>query len=132
MKINGKIVDINNEPLSGANITLVSGEKAFKVGVISDLDGNFNLERDDFDGNSMFQISYVGFEPQKIKASELVGKTIVLKEDVFGLGEVVITGQKPKQPENQLSKIMTQKRMAYAGVFGLLGIALIAISYKKL
>lgn len=135
MKISGKIVDLNNEPLSGANITLTSGEKAFKVGVISDLNGNFTLERDDFNENSFFRISYVGFEPQVYKASELQGKKIILKEDIFSLPEVTVIGQKPKssqESKTQMSKILADKRVAYAGAFGLLGVVLIAISYKKI
>ena len=74
MKIEGKIIDSKGEPLAMANITIQDGSRAKKLGVSSDLDGNFTLENDVIEPDSVFMISYIGFEPKLLKASELDGK----------------------------------------------------------
>ena len=71
MKISGKIVDIDNVPLMGANVTLRSGSKSGKVGTTTDFDGNFSLESDNFLETDVFEVSYVGFIKQTFIANQL-------------------------------------------------------------
>jgi hypothetical protein len=135
-KISGKIVDINNEPLLGANITLKTGLKANKVGATSDLDGNFLLERDDFNNKDTFEVSYIGFLKQTFTANDLQDKKIVLKEAIDELDEVVLFGTKPQKKiidktENKFKEHISKNRNYYAGGFGLLGLALVLFSIKK-
>jgi hypothetical protein len=135
-KISGKILDVNNEPLMGANITLRSGSKSGKVGAISDFDGKFTLESNDFSDSDLFEVSYVGFIKQQFSASQLQNKTITLKESLTELSDVVITGTKPKQtttkPKSKFATHIEKNKYAYAGIGGLLGFALLFLSIKKL
>jgi hypothetical protein len=137
MKISGKIVDIDNEPLVGANVTLKTGLKANKVGTTSDLDGNFSLERDDFNSEDTFEVSYIGFLKQSFSANDLQDKKIVLKEAVDELDEVILFGTKPKKTivnktENKLKNHLSENKYYYAGASGLLGLALILFSIKNI
>jgi hypothetical protein len=136
MRISGKVVDVDNEPLISANITLKSGSKAGKVGTNADFDGNFSLESESITEKDLFQVSYVGFTPQTFTAEQLQNKKVTLKEATTELGELVIDFTKPKKvkPKEQKSKVkehFIKNKYAYAGLSGLLGLALIFMSIKK-
>lgn len=142
MKIEGQIVDANNEPLVSANITLKSGAKAGKVGTISNLDGYFVLESDDFDSSSLFEVSYIGFVKQTFIASELQNKKIKLLEAIDVLDEVVLVGTKPfkttiftspasKEKITDVKEHLYKHRLTYAGISGLLGLAIIGLTIKN-
>ena len=134
MKIEGKIIDSKGEPLALANITIQDGIKAKKFGTSADLDGNFNLENDIIEPDSVFMISYIGYEPQFVKASELEGKTIMLLDTVEQLKEITIKG-KPKSivKSNKLNfkDNLEKHKYVYASIGALAGIILIAKSIKK-
>jgi hypothetical protein len=135
-KISGKVVDIDNVPLMGANVTLRSGSKSGKVGTTTDFDGNFNLEVNDIAQSDIFEISYIGFVKQNFTTEQLQDKKITLQESATKLDEIVVIGTKPKNtkttPEESKLKVhLTKNKYAYAGVSGLLGLALILISIKK-
>jgi len=136
-KISGKVVDIDNVPLMGANVTLRSGSKSGKVGTTTDFDGNFNLEVNDIAQSDIFEISYIGFVKQNFTIEQLQDKKITLQESATELDEIVITGTKPTNVKNtetklKISEHIAKNKYAYAGVSGLLGLALILISIKKL
>lgn len=135
-KITGQIVDIDNEPLIGANVTLRSGSKSGKVGAISDINGNFSLENDSFTEDDIFEVSYVGFVKQTFSAKDLKDKKITLKESIGELDEIVVTGIKPKptttKPKSKFALHLSKNKYAYAGIGGLLGMALLFLSIKKL
>jgi hypothetical protein len=135
VKIEGKIIDSSGEPLALANITIQDGSRAKKLGVSSDLDGNFKLENDVIEPNSTFMISYIGFKPKFLKASELNGKTIKMLESIEELPEITITGR-PKPIVKITEKLNFKENLAkhkyvYAGVGALAGILLIMKSIKK-
>jgi hypothetical protein len=138
MKISGLILDSTKQPLYLANITIVTGSQINKFGTIANEEGKFSLESDIISPDSQFKISYQGFRPQYYRASELQGKTITLEEDTIGLEEVVIRPQdKPKtktlsnQPSN-IKQHFQKHKLVYAGLGGILGLALLIISIKKL
>ena len=146
MKIFGQVVDIDGLPMSLANITITTGDKAGLMHDEADLDGKFALDDASITPNSQFKISYVGYVPQFFKASELQGKKIKLKEDIIALDEVVITsgGGKPKDnnpKDNNTNVVASSKskfvqhlkdhKFIYAGLGGLLGILLIVRALKK-
>jgi hypothetical protein len=136
MRISGKVVDVDNEPLISANITLKSGSKAGKVGTNADFDGNFSLESDSFTEKDIFEVSYVGFAKQTFTADELQNKKVTLKEATTELGELVIDFSKPKNinqdtKKNKVKEHFIKNKYAYAGFSGLLGLALILMSIKK-
>ena len=82
-RITGKVVDEKGEPIIGANIV----EKGTTNGTITDIDGQFSLE---VSGNSILFISYIGYDPIEIRASDNL--SISMKEDLKALDEVVVIG----------------------------------------
>ena len=135
MKITGTIVDINNLPLELANVTIITGNLANKMGTRANAKGYFELDDESIDKDSQFKVSYVGFKPQTFKASELKDKKIKLLEDSLTLDDVVFTSNKPtsnkaKATINNVKDNINQHKLIYAGLGGLLGIILI-IRYLK-
>jgi len=145
MKIFGQVLDIDGLPMSLANITITTGDKAGKIGDEADLDGNFVIDNNSITPDSEFKISYIGYIPQFFKASELQGRKIKLKEGIFVLDEVVITsvGGKPKDnsqnntnqvvasTKRKFVKHLQDHKFAYAGLGSLAGILLIVRALKK-
>lgn len=87
VKITGKVTDGNGDPIIGANIRV----KATSIGVISDLEGNFELQVPGRRG--VLQVSYIGYKSQEITI--IPGKhsySIVLREDNETLDEIVVVG----------------------------------------
>lgn len=96
MKVNGNIKDSKGEDIISAHVTLISGERANKIGSVSNLDGNFTIENDIIEPNSMFEITYMGFEPQKFTATDLQDANVILYQQGEILNEgVVVTNKKP-------------------------------------
>ena len=138
MDISGKILDSSNQPLYLANITIVTGSQINKFGTIANENGEFSLSSDIISPDSQFRISYQGYKPQYLKASELQGKTIKLEDNSISLDEVVIRPQdKPTntslatQPSN-IKQHFTKHKLVYAGLGGLVGLLLLITSIKKL
>lgn len=139
MKISGKIVDSNQEPLALANITLLSGDKAGKTGTISGVDGDFFLDSDTISPDSEFAVSYVGFVTQKLNTNQLNNKTVVLLESIEQLNEVtvftrpkVMSATKTNTIKNNFTEHLSKHKFVYTGIGGLVGLALIFTSIKKL
>lgn len=135
MRIYGKTLDLNGVPLLRTTIKKITGVSANKVGTFSDDNGNFDFESETISPNDEFQISYIGFKPQRFKASQLANKTIKMEESVMELEPVAVVGVVKKKNQEQLTnnfKLHFQKhKMLYAGIGGLLGLALIFTSIKK-
>jgi hypothetical protein len=140
MKIFGQVLDIDGLPMGLANVTIVSGEFADKMGDEADLDGNFVLEHNSITPDSEFKISYVGYKPQFFKAKELQGKKIKLLDDNIVLDEVIITsGKKPKNnnavvvesKKNKFVQHLQDHKVIYAGIGALAGLFLIVRAVKR-
>ncbi|MDR3267816.1 MAG: TonB-dependent receptor [Tannerella sp.] len=88
-KITGTVVDVNGEPIIGANVV----EKGTTNGNITDVDGKFSLSVSD---NAVLQISFIGYITQEISAVSGGGggKPLIIKliEDNQALEEVVVVG----------------------------------------
>lgn len=84
-KVTGIVKDAKGEAVIGATVK-VSGSK---TGVITDLDGKFTLN---VPPGADLDISYVGFETQKVKAVAGKDMIIVLKENAKNLDELVVVG----------------------------------------
>lgn len=84
VKVDGQVLDQNQEPLIGATVRVVG---ANSVGAVTDLDGRFSLEADK---NAKLEISYIGFKTQEVKASP--DTKVVLREEMNTLGEFVAIG----------------------------------------
>jgi hypothetical protein len=140
MKIFGQVLDIDGLPMGLANVTIVSGEFADKMGDEADLDGNFVLENNSITPDSEFKISYVGYKPQFFKASQLQGKKIKLLEDNIVLDEVVVdSGKKPKNnnavvvesKKNKFVQHLKDHKVVYAGIGALAGLFLIVRAVRR-
>jgi hypothetical protein len=138
MEISGKILDSSNEPLYLANVTITTGSQINKFGTSANGNGDFRLSSDNIKPDSQFKISYLGFKPQFYKASELQDKIIKLEDNIIGLNEVVVSPKnKPKntnlanQPSN-IKQHFEKHKLVYAGLGGIVAIALILTSIKKL
>ena len=90
--IQGVVVDGNGETIIGANVLSEDG----KAGVITDLDGNFNL---DVPVGTNIKISYIGYKTKVLKATA-GNMRIVLLEDSEMLAEVEVVAYGVFECEN--------------------------------
>ena len=80
----GKVTDSTGEPIIGANVIV----KGTTVGVISDLDGGFNINAKRGD---VLQISFLGYQSKEVKVTGSF-LNVTLEEDTKTLDEVVVVG----------------------------------------
>lgn len=83
--IKGTVCDVQGEPLIGVNVVL----KDSNLGVITDIDGNFNLPASKGD---LLIISYIGYQTVEITVGDERQLKIELKENSKALDEVVVVG----------------------------------------
>ena len=83
--ITGTIVDVNGDPVIGANIVV----KGTSNGTITDIDGNFTIEAD---SKSVLNISYIGYLTKEVAVGNQQNVRVVLLEDTKTLDEVVVIG----------------------------------------
>ena len=84
-KVTGIVKDEKGEPIIGANVV----EKGTTNGIITDIDGNFELN---VASSSVLEISYIGYISQEIKVGNNDQFRIRLVEDTQNLDEVVVVG----------------------------------------
>lgn len=84
-RVTGVVYDQNGVPVIGANVI----EKGTTNGVITDIDGKFNLTVSD---KAIIQVSYIGYIGQEVTIGNRSDLTIALKEDSQALDEVVVVG----------------------------------------
>ena len=85
----GKIIDADTEePIIGASV-IVKGEK---VGVITDLEGNYTISFDRSKKNATLQFSFIGYETQEIPVEDLGVINVRMETADATLGEVVVIG----------------------------------------
>jgi hypothetical protein len=134
MKIEGKIIDSKGEALALANITIQDGIRASKLGTSADLDGNFYLENEVIEPDSVFMISYIGYEPQLLKASELDGNEVMLLDAMEQIEKIVVMGRPStasKKEKLNFKEYLVKHKNVYAGLGALAGVLLIMKSIKK-
>lgn len=87
IQIKGTVVSENDsEPMIGVAILEVGTSN----GVITDLDGNFNIQVKN--ENSQLEVSFVGYKKQIIKLQGRTNLNVRLVEDTKVLDEVVVVG----------------------------------------
>ncbi len=84
--VTGNVKDAYGEPMIGVSV-MVDGTS---IGGITDLDGNFTIQKVPED--AVLKISYVGYREQKIKVAGASNFNVTLEEDAQGLDEVVVVG----------------------------------------
>ena len=85
--ITGKVKDANGEPMIGVSVTV---KGATGIGVITDVDGNYNITVPAGKGTLVF--NYIGFLEQEVNVSGKKVADVTMKEDNIGLDEVVVIG----------------------------------------
>ena len=84
-KVSGTVKDVNGDPIIGATVM----EGGTTNGTITDFDGNFVLEVTD---GAELDISYIGYQTQKLKTQSGKLLAVTLYEDLETLDEVVVVG----------------------------------------
>lgn len=90
------------DPISGATVQIVSTNRSIQT----DVNGNFRLPLSTSAGTIILRVSYIGYKSQDIKLTPETWSqsiTIALQEDLFGLDEVVVTGQGLDMNKRRLS-----------------------------
>lgn len=83
--ISGRVVDTRQEPVAGANVTV----KGTLIGTVTNGDGNFSIE---VPPGAVLHISYIGFMEQDVPVGNKSTVSVVMKEDLQALDEVVVVG----------------------------------------
>jgi len=94
--LSGRVLDSNNAPLLGATV-IVSD---LQLGVSTDFDGVYNLKVSRLP--ITLEVSYMGYETQKIEVVNSDFLDIILLEDSNTLSEVVITALGMEREEKKL------------------------------
>lgn len=84
-QVTGTVVDINGEPIIGANIV----EKGTTNGTITNIDGNYTLS---VENDAILQFTYIGYLEQNINITGLSTINITLEEDTKALEEIIVIG----------------------------------------
>ena len=85
LKITGVVFDEKNATVIGATV-LVEGTA---VGTISDINGNFTLQANEF---SKLKISYIGYEPTTVAVDGKSNIKVTLQPSLQNLDELVVVG----------------------------------------
>lgn len=93
--VKGTVADESGEPLIGARVTLVNDKK---VGVITDVDGNFTLAIPQ--GNVSLEIAMIGFASKTVPVGNQTEFKITLSETSQDLDEVVVVGFQTQKKVN--------------------------------
>ena len=97
-KVRGTVLDDTGESVIGANVTV----EGTTVGVITDIDGNFELE---VPRNANIIISFIGYQTQTIKYTNQPFLNVKLKEDSQALEEVVVVGYGTQKKVNMTGSV---------------------------
>src|SRR5210317_519255 len=103
--ISGKIVDVNNNPIIGANVIVLESNK----GAMTDFDGMFTIPSVNID--DIIKCSYLGFITKKVTIKNGNFIKITLIEDLQALDEVIVIGygtQKKKEITGSVSVITNE------------------------
>jgi TonB-linked SusC/RagA family outer membrane protein len=83
--ISGTVKDEQGEPLIGVNVV----EKGTANGVVTDMDGKFSIPVSE---NAILTVSYIGYKQEEIKTGNSRSLSIILRENMETLEEVVVLG----------------------------------------
>ncbi|MCR4853328.1 MAG: carboxypeptidase-like regulatory domain-containing protein, partial [Prevotella sp.] len=84
--VTGNVKDASGEPLIGVSVMV----KGTSTGVMTDMDGNFNLPS--VSSSAQLSFSYVGFKTKTVSVGNSSKFNIVLEEDNTTLEDVVVIG----------------------------------------
>jgi TonB-linked SusC/RagA family outer membrane protein len=99
-KITGKVLDEKGQPLPNITVQV----KGTNQGTLTTAEGQFSLVVPD---NAILVISAIGFLKQEITITDQTSLTVVLKDDVAGLNEVVVVGYGTQEKHKLTSAVAT-------------------------
>lgn len=106
-KVTGVVKDEKGGPIIGANVV----EKGTTNGIITDIDGNFELN---VASSSVLEISYIGYISQEIKVGNNDQFRIRLVEDTQNLDEVVVVGYGTSRKRDIVSAMANVKGKTFS------------------
>ena len=86
MTISGKVTDSNNQPITGATVSV----KGSNVATQTNAEGSFSIIVPN--AKTVLVVSSIGFEPKELPVGNNTTLTVSLKTTTSNLNEVVITG----------------------------------------
>ena len=91
-KLSGTVVEAErkNVPVMGASVLI----KGTTMGTLTDMDGKFTLSVKKGD---VIQVSFVGYQTQSVVVKDESPLTILMRDDVQPMEEMVVVGQTPKE-----------------------------------
>ncbi|MDR0394322.1 MAG: TonB-dependent receptor [Tannerella sp.] len=98
IKVTGTVFDELGDPLPGANIVEIGATN----GVLTDADGKFSIE---VNANASLRVSYMGYIPQDVAVKGSAPLTIVLKESVIQIEDIVVVGYGVQKKESVVASI---------------------------
>ncbi len=109
-KLQGKIVDTDNDPLIGANVLLLETN----IGAATDLDGNYfilNVPPGTYD----VRVSSIGYQTKVIRevivsANQTTTLNVTLDDDIIEIDEVVVLADRPLVDVRQTSSVSILSR----------------------
>lgn len=107
-KITGVVLNENNMPVAGANISIKNSTTA----TVTQADGSFTINAKTGDD---LEISFVGYKTQQIKISAETSVKIILQSTIVSLDDVVVTGyssQKIKEITGSVSIVKPKELVA--------------------
>jgi len=81
------------EPIMGANVVLVNSQNRYVKGVVTDMNGNFNLQVPADSKNLRVQVSYIGMKTQTVKYTGQTTLNFTMQNQTT-LQEVKVVGQR--------------------------------------
>ncbi len=100
VRITGRVVDSNNNPMAGVNVV----EKGTTNGILTGADGTYSITV--ASSNSTLSFSFIGYELLDVIVGNQTTVNATLKENVVGLQEVVVTGYGTQKKETLTGSIV--------------------------
>lgn len=94
--LSGQVTELLNgqkEPIMGANVVVVNKQDRYIAGVITDIDGNYNLAVPNNENNLIIRFSYIGLKTKNVPYTGQTSLDVVLEGDTEQLQEVEITAK---------------------------------------
>ena len=101
IKVSGRVVDANNNPMGGVNVV----EKGTTNGVMTGADGTYSITVPS--GNSILTFSFIGYEPTEVTVGNKTTVNMTLTATTIGLEEVVVVGYGTQRREAVTGSVAT-------------------------
>ncbi len=94
--VRGRVIDMNGEPLIGANVHEKGGTK----GTVTDVKGNFTLSVPD---SAILEVSFVGYKTMEVSVAGKKTLEVCLTENTLILDKVIVTALGLEKNESSLA-----------------------------